>query len=63
MKRTVIFDGQDFQIEYENKDRYELVKYAPDGEGTRIIISKKDCSIDAQGNIRADHFEIDGHYR
>jgi hypothetical protein len=42
---------------------YELVDYAPDGEGTRIIVSKKDCFLNAAGQLAAHKSEIEAHYR
>jgi hypothetical protein len=63
MSKTIVVEGRDFQIKNEAQDHYEAVDYAPDGEGTEVIIAKKDCYVDDQGRMHARALDIRGNYK
>lgn len=60
--RQVIMNGRPYMLQMESSDAYHLIDYAPDGETAVLIVSKEDCVIGEQGDIRADHFEMDAQY-
>ena len=61
MHNTVIMNGKEFMVQSENSDYYHLIDYAPDGEVTKLIVSKLDC-VFREGEIYVEKFKIDAHY-
>jgi hypothetical protein len=62
MNKSVIVDGKEFMIQQENANHYNLIEYAPDGEGVRFIVSKQDCKTGADGKIYASQYTVDANY-
>lgn len=63
MNNTIVVNGKKFWIKDSRESYYELMDYAPDGEGTRILVSKKDCFLNSAGQLTAEKSKVDAHFR
>jgi hypothetical protein len=58
MNKTIVVSGREFHIVQENADQFDLVAYAPDGEGTHYVVAKQHCYVGRDGRMHSDQFRL-----